>query len=281
MRVPRPVHWLRLLGSPEYRASRRREAELERIRRAPRFAPLTTWILGPPLTAADGLSFYYSYKEIFEEGIYAFRASRPDPVIIDGGANIGLSVIFFKRTYPGSVIHAFEADPAIFRILGANAVSFGLDDVRLTNKALWTADGTVTFLPDGADGGRLARDADTGERRRQAVESVRLATRIPEGGVDFLKLDVEGAETDILLDAADRLHRVENLFVEYHSFAGEEQRLDELLRVLRGAKFRVQVRVQAAAGRPFLDGPSRSREGMDLQLNIFAYRDRPASEAAR
>ncbi len=278
MTAPGSVRWMRFLASREYRAACRRDAELARIRSAPRYERLTTRILGPPLAVPDGLSFYYSYKEIIEDGIYAFKALRPDPVIVDGGANIGLGVIFFKRLHPGCAIHAFEADPAIFGILRGNLASFGIGDVRLSNKALWKANGTMEFLPDGADGGRLARAGDAGEGRRVTVETVRLADRIPDGGVDFLKLDIEGAETDVLLDAADRLGRVENLFVEYHSFAGEEQRLDELLRVLRRAGFRVQVRLQVGGGRPFMERPTY--RGMDMQLNIFGYRDRPATEAA-
>jgi FkbM family methyltransferase len=278
MKAPSPFHWIRFLASRGYRVAAQRNAELKRLRHAPRYHPLTTRILGPELALVDGRSFYYSYKEIFEDGIYAFKASRRDAVIIDGGANIGLSVIFFKRTYPGCVIHAFEADPVVFQILRTNVVSFGIDDARLTNKALWKAKDNMAFLAEGADGGRLAREADRGGARCVTVETDRLVDYIPDGGIDFLKLDIEGAETDVLLDAADRLHLVENLFVEYHSFAGEEQRLDELLRILRRAKFRVQVRVQAGARQPFLDRPTRL--GMDLQLNIFGYRDRKASGAA-
>src|SRR6266478_6270471 len=48
----------------------------------------------------DGPNFYLQYKDEFSERIYHFEAQRPDPLIIDGGSNIGMSILSFKRTYP-------------------------------------------------------------------------------------------------------------------------------------------------------------------------------------
>lgn len=218
----------------------------------------------------DGRSFYSSYKEIFERGIYRFETESAAPCIVDGGANIGLSVIYFKRAYPSSRIVAFEPDPALFRVLRENVAAFGLSDVRLVDKALWGADAEAAFLPEGADAGRLAAEADRGRDGAITVPAERLAAHLAGRTVDMLKLDIEGAETEALLDAAAELGNVRNVFVEYHSFSAREQRLDELLRALRGAGFRVQIHTQYASPQPL----ARREEqlGMDLQLNIFGYR---------
>ncbi len=48
------------------------------------------------------------HREIFVELQYYFRARRPDPVIVDGGSNIGMSVLFFKALYPDARVLAFE-----------------------------------------------------------------------------------------------------------------------------------------------------------------------------
>ena len=61
------------------------------------------------------------------------------------------------------------------------------------------------------------------------VSTVRLRDYLAQR-VDMLKLDIEGAETDVMLDVSDRLRDVHNIFVEYHSFADRPQRLDELTR---------------------------------------------------
>src|SRR5688572_8635835 len=90
--------------SPEYRAT-------ERIRKLPRYTPFTTELLGAPVRCVDGASFVASYSEIFKRGIYRFETPSESPQIIDCGANIGLSVIYFKRLFPAARITAFEADP--------------------------------------------------------------------------------------------------------------------------------------------------------------------------
>src|SRR5215203_998957 len=95
---------------PEYRA-------IERIRKLPRYTPFTTEMLGRPLRCVDGASFVASYSEIFKRGIYRFETQSDSPVIIDCGANIGLSVIYFKRLFPAARIIAFEADPSVFDVL--------------------------------------------------------------------------------------------------------------------------------------------------------------------
>jgi hypothetical protein len=98
--------------------------------------------------------------------------------------------------------------------------------------------------------------------------------------VDFLKLDIEGAEADVLEDCAPLLPIVCQLFIEYHSEPTKEQRLDRILSILRNAGFRVYLReAWDNLQYPFL--PRRRRMVYDLQLNIFAYRsprsDSPAS----
>jgi hypothetical protein len=98
------------------------------------------------------------------------------------------------------------------------------------------------------------------------VETVRLYDYL-DTEVDFLKIDVEGAEVNLILDCAERLHRVKNLFIEYHSFSQQEQRLDELLGALRKAGFRVQIHTQGSSSNPFLDVVPFL--DMDLQLNLF------------
>src|ERR1700736_4768148 len=90
---------------------------------------------GRPIQVADADSFLGSYKEIFFDKVYAFPSVTPRPLIIDGGANIGLATLFFKRIYPQSRVIAFEADPAIFALLEQNIDSFRLSDVRLVNAA--------------------------------------------------------------------------------------------------------------------------------------------------
>src|SRR5215475_2749877 len=70
----------------------------------------------------DGPNFYYLYKDIFENRVYHFDAWRSDPLIVDCGSNIGMSVLYYKQEHPLARIIAFEPDPAIFRYLQENII---------------------------------------------------------------------------------------------------------------------------------------------------------------
>ncbi|AFY72035.1 methyltransferase FkbM family (plasmid) [Thalassoporum mexicanum PCC 7367] len=298
-------HWAKLLLKPEYKSAHLRRQELNRIGNIPRYTSTTTNILGTPIEILDSISFWYSYREIFEQEIYAFQTNHGQPIIIDGGSNIGLSVIYFKQRYPNSRIMAFEADPQVFKTLSKNINSFGYTDVQLINKAIWNAEGKLEFSSEGADAGRLSNHTESSEStesseilessksseqsesfeqsekakfqtssqaiQKVAVDTTRL-TQYLDQPIALLKLDIEGAETEVMLDCADSLDRVEQIFIEYHSFANQAQRLNELLAVLKKAGFRVQIHTQYASPRPFLEVPTQM--GMDMQLNIFGYRDK-------
>lgn len=258
-------HWLNCIRSSQYR---REALEFRKLAAMARYTQTTTSLLGPPFIVPDALSFIHSYREIFRNRLYEFRAVRRDPVILDCGANIGLSVLFFKQLYPDSRILAFEADPQIFRILSANCAACALVGVELVNKAVWTEDAILDFAQEGSDAGRMPQPGEAVDVIR--VEACRLRDYLLQQPVDMLKLDIEGAETAVLTDCADALGSVQHVFVEYHSFATEPQTLAALLGVLTDAGFRFHVQTISTCPQPFLVRPAYL--GMDLQLNIFAWR---------
>src|SRR6185503_7880451 len=129
-------------------------------------------------------------------------------------------VLYFKRLYPLAEIVAFEPDPYIFGLLEQNLRSHGHDDVRLERRALWSSETRLSFHGAGAAGGRVGREEAGGT----AVQAVRLPPYL-DRHVDLLKLDIEGAETEVLGDCRQALDKVERLYLEYHSTVGQPQTL--------------------------------------------------------
>jgi FkbM family methyltransferase len=235
----------------------------------PRYTPTTTALLGPPFEILDAESFLIMREEILEQAIYDFDTETPEPYILDGGANIGVSIFAFKRAYPRARIVAFEPDQKAFDLLQRNVERAGLRDVTLVRAALAASDSTATFQEEGSWAGRLARN---GDEATASVPTVRLRPYL-ERDVDLLKLNIEGAETDVIGDCADRLGRVRRVVLEYHSFKQEPQTLHRLLGHLAAAGFRVYVRSLDSGWprQPFRGVPVH--EGMDLQLYVWAWRD--------
>lgn len=238
------------------------------IRLNPRYKRLQTSCVGFPITMIDKSSFLYMYKEIFEDEIYKFKSLNTKPKIIDCGANIGLSVIYFKKLYPESNIVAFEPDPKIFSVLASNIKSGQLKDVEFIQKAVSNKEASIAFTPDNSDGGRIVSEKESG--RQILVETVKLSGYLREK-IDFLKIDIEGEEVKVLEECKDLLKNVENMFVEYHSFVDKEQELDKLLKIIHDAGFRYYIH---HIGNPkkqlFMEKPIYAN--MDMQLNIYAQR---------
>jgi FkbM family methyltransferase len=212
--------------------------------------------------------FLHSIEEIFIDEVYKFSPLRKDALILDCGANIGLSVLYFKQICPAAKIIAFEADPFVFELLEKNIKESALSDVDLLNKAVWTEDTVLEFDAEGGLGGRLGL-GEVEIKNKIDVKTIRLRDYLDQK-VDFLKIDIEGAEYNVLKDCVDKLHNVENLFLEYHILPTEEQNLDEILLWLRNAGFRYYIK-EAWENQKY---PFVSKKGTvyEMQLNISCYR---------
>jgi FkbM family methyltransferase len=250
----------------EHQKQKEKTTELHRLQYFPGHCATTTTLLGSPLELTDAACFLFLYREIWERKLYHFHPETKTPFIIDGGANIGVSVIYFKRLYPHSRVLAFEPDPRIFKVLARNCEQFGLENVELFPEALWSSAGELEFKPEAELAGRVQPN---GTGHGMKVPTRRLRDLL-DRDVDLLKLDIEGSETEVLRDCASELYRVRNLFVEYHSYRNQPQTLDEISGILKAAGFRVYLESDQSIRQPFLWQPVSW--GMDMRLNIFAYR---------
>ncbi|MDD2436481.1 MAG: FkbM family methyltransferase [Massilibacteroides sp.] len=231
-----------------------------------RYIPCIVNIDGENFLVPDSPSFAWQIREIFAENSYLFETTNSNPIILDIGANIGISVLWFKKHYPFSTIYAFEADAHIYEILEKNIGNFS--DVHLFNKAVWNSNEMLSFHSDGADGGSVL-PAKADEKK---VQGIRLKEFISDfKKIDFLKIDIEGAETVVLQDCYDALQNIDNIFIEYHSFNQEKQLLGNILEILTNNGFRYYIKnVGYKRPLPFVD--KQVGDMMDMQIEIIGYR---------
>lgn len=232
----------------------------------PRFVKTTINFENRKMIIPDQVSFAYQIKDIFIDEEYKFRANSDEPLIIDCGANVGTSILYFKKIYPNAKIKAIEADGKIFNILEKNVG--GLKNVELYQKAVWINNNELFFDSDGADGGRICLDKNS----KNVVKALRLKDFIEkEKKIDFLKLDIEGAEVTVMKDCAKSLKNVENIFIEYHSISNTPQELGEILEILSKNGFRYNLNNLTPRLSAFINKGENLK--MDLQVNIYGYRD--------
>ena len=223
-------------------------------------------IFGKKIKITDSFWYLHSLNELFIDEVYKFESDKKNPRIIDCGSNIGLSILYFKKLFPEAKITGFEPDNDIFAMATHNLQQFGITDVDLQQKAVWINNEPLIFAKLGSVSGHfVAKEADNTIR----IETIRLKDYLQEP-VDFLKIDIEGPEFDIIKDCRDDLKNVKNIFVEYHSFAENPQMIGELLIYLKEAGFKLYLK-EAWEN---MKNPYMEKKGpyFDLQLNIFGYR---------
>ena len=151
-------------------------------------------------------------EDIVENQHYRIETEQPIRRIVDGGGNIGLSALWFARTYPEAIIEVFEADPSLAGLCHRNLEAAGVAGARVLTAALWNRDGEIPFAASGDDRGHVSLVSS------HARVPCRDIAEVVDSGVDLLKLDIEGAEFECLerLIETRAIRRVRHLVVEIH-----------------------------------------------------------------
>lgn len=165
-----------------------------------------------------------------------FRLLRKDSTVIDVGANIGWFTLLAARIVGSNgMVLAFEPEETNFSLLSKSVAKNNFRNVRLLQQCVSNIDGMRSLhLASPRHPGHHSTTHDFGNGAIDAP-SVRLDMVIPSLGVnqvDLLKVDVEGAEPEVLEGAESllTLSRVKNIIMEWNPVAwvGREKLLDSL-----------------------------------------------------
>jgi FkbM family methyltransferase len=197
----------------------------------------------------DATSLLSAFDVVVVKRWNDFPCTRSNPVILDGGANIGISAIHYKQLFPNATITAFEPDPRACDLLRHNLIANKIHDVEIVEKALWTSNGRVSFFSEGADANRVVVEREEVKQLTALapsatqchVETVRLADYLAKTEFDLVKLDIESAEAEVIVDCGDTLRNVKNLVIEFHLTNAKPHDLARTLMALAEQKFHVSV----------------------------------------
>ena len=161
------------------------------------------------------------------EALYAKYSAEGVPLILDLGANIGLSSVYFHHIWPSSKIVAIEPSEDNFRVLGEN---FGSNDqfeallagiasrtskLALTDPSAEKNAFTTTTLEEGAEGGI------------SGVTVPDILAHHPRSGGYFpfiVKIDIEGFESELFSGNTDWINEFPVLIIEMHDWLFPGQR---------------------------------------------------------
>lgn len=155
-------------------------------------------------------------NSIFGKGEYDIEPGFVPQVIVDAGANIGASTLYFRKRFPGARILAIEPEPSNFAILCRNME--GYSNISCINAALWACDGWLSLQNPSAE--HYAYRYDVSDGPEGLTKCVSPETLMMESGIeviDIFKMDIEGAEDQLFRsDKIVWMHRVRMLIVELH-----------------------------------------------------------------
>lgn len=196
--------------------------------------------------------FYELKKEIFSENCYYLDPldgeaglEKEDPVIIDLGAHIGMTTLYFKRLFPQARITAYEPIPANFELLKKNVEENQLDKVKLVRAAVAPKSGQIILQePIGEDAWKSGagiipggwKGAQTNKQIR--IEAVGIREVI-NGRVDLLKMDIEGMEYEVIRNMGAKIRSIGRMIIEVHP--RKDHRAEEIKKILLQNGFEIKV----------------------------------------
>lgn len=173
----------------------------------------------------DNLFIPAIYHEIYYDGIYmdimnVLDKTKINPIIVDVGANIGVTVQHFREH--AKKVYAIEPGKDNFEALKANKENNGWDNVELFNFAISDKDGEadLRIMSQNTTSNSIVIPPKPGEVVDH-VKTQSFKTFFKENNithVDFMKFDVEGAE-ELILPSADFEEAskiIDNIEIEFH-----------------------------------------------------------------
>jgi len=157
----------------------------------------------------------YTIQEIFGKNEYDFELPFIPKYIIDGGANIGLTSIFFANKYLDSKIIAIEPEENNFNLLKRNTIKY--KNISIVKNAIWKKNAIVEVKDRGFGiRGFIVEEVTT--ETPESFHCISILELLPENKIiDILKLDVEGSEKFIFEDNYEEwLPNVKCLIIELH-----------------------------------------------------------------
>ena len=162
---------------------------------------------------------------------------KKEQVILDLGSNIGATIIDYKLLFPDSTIYGFEMDRENYELAKINCSS--LPNVHLFNLAVWNSDTVIKYDDSNDSDAYVINKAEKGTFKEvQSITISKILTDNKITQVDFLKMDIEGAELDIFNDKdLEWVNSVNYMNIEFHHIT--DGTLLSYINLLEGYGFRV------------------------------------------
>lgn len=137
--------------------------------------------------------------------------------IIDCGANIGLSAVYYANHYPNAKIIAIEPDDNNFRFLQQNTIYYS--NVVCLKKAIWSEKKQIELIDIGTGNWSL-QSKEVKASTPNSIEAIGIMDLVEEYGINeigILKVDIEGAEKQLFSENYESWLKItKSIAIELH-----------------------------------------------------------------
>ena len=166
-----------------------------------------------------GTSDFACFEKVLVEEEYADRSDLLPRVIVDAGANIGMTTLFYAQRFPHARILAIEPEESNFSMLKLNCGH--LANVTLIQAALWGEAKELSLCDAQAEKWAFAvAEKSAGDSSMPGIRGITIPEvleMVAPNKIDILKLDIEGAELALFsANPQAWLPRVGRIVIELH-----------------------------------------------------------------
>jgi FkbM family methyltransferase len=165
-----------------------------------------------PIHLRVGTSDVSLFRDILLNKEYEWELRAAPRVIVDAGANVGLSSIFYANRYPEARIICVEPEPSNAMMLRKNMAYY--PNSVVVESALWKANEPISVVDPGL--GEWGFRTVSGLSNVRAITVDRLMHQCRVDYIDLLKVDIEGAEVELFADPSCWIGRVGAIVIEPH-----------------------------------------------------------------
>lgn len=152
-----------------------------------------------------------SVREVLIDEAYRLPFDLHPRAIVDLGANIGLTSLYYGAKYPGASIVAVEADPHNADLARRN---LALLSAQVVEAAVAPQPGKISFKSSAES--NLGHIDPSGDLEVVAITMDEVLDLLPRGRADLVKMDIEGGEERLFSANCSWLDRVDAIIIEMH-----------------------------------------------------------------
>ena len=160
----------------------------------------------------------FIHGEVFEHQYYRLPLKAVPTTILDLGANIGLTALYFARQFPCAAIACVEPIPGNLLLLEQN-LRMNAVDAKVFGAAIDSEDGRVVMELNANDYGHRVAGSSEAKENLLDVPAISIPTLLENLGWDrigLMKVDIEGHEKILFAGDCNWLDRVDAICIEWH-----------------------------------------------------------------